>query len=61
MYILKFEKYLFRRIHPGRSLLAEYELGSIKAKYHIKIYLYMYAFKASIFRFFCLVIFYLFY
>ena len=38
MYILKFEKYLFRRIHPRRSLLPEYELGSIKAKYHIKIY-----------------------
>lgn len=61
MYILKFEKYLFRRIDPGRSLLAEYELGSIKGKYHIKIYLHMYAFRASIFRLFCLLIFYLFY
>lgn len=61
MYILKFEKYLFRRIHPRRSLLSEYELGSIKAKYHIKIYLYMYAFKAPIFRLFCLLMFYLFY
>lgn len=51
MYMLKFEKHWFKRISPWESLLPEYELGSIlmKAKYYIKIYLYMYVFKVSIF------------